>query len=154
MKELHREGLSPEEHKATELAWLKENVAAFWSTAYAGYCEGGRGAVVIDTTTEGMGEDTPFQYSLQALIEAQEDSTSQQLAELVAGFDPESQFVAVFIRPGVEELEFSMFQIGVGETLLQAMEARGGQSHLPEASGVTPAEAPKLEPPDLDTLMA
>ena len=57
---------------------------------------------MIDTTSTGLSEDTPFQYSRQEPIEEQADETSLQLAELVADYDPESQLVAVFIRPGTE----------------------------------------------------
>jgi len=155
MTEAYRAELSPEAQKAAESTWLKENIVAFWSTAYAGYYDGGRGAIVIDTTSTGLSEDTPFHYSRQDLVEEQADEISRQLAELVADYDPESQFVAVFIRPrATTHSEFSMFQMRLGEKLLQAIAAREGQSYSPEASGVTTAETPELEPPDLETLMA
>jgi len=109
---------------------------------------------VIDTTSTGLSEDTPFQYSRQEPIEEQADETSLQLAELVADYDPESQLVAVFIRPGTEtHYEFSMFQMGIGETLLQAIEARGGLCPPESDTSVTP-EIPELEPPSLETLIA
>ncbi len=123
MKEIQRGDLSAEEQKAKELAWLKENLTAFWSTAYGGYCDAGRGAIVINITPQGLGEDTLFHYSLQNIIEEQADETSLQLAGLVAEYDPETQFVAVFVRVDADSIEFSMFQIGAGEALLAAMKA-------------------------------
>lgn len=154
MKEIQREGLSPDAQNAAEATWLKENIAAFWSTAYAGYCEGGRGAIIIDTTAEGLGEDTPFAYARQVHIEPQADETSRQVARLVSRYEPESQFVAVFIRPGSDtHYEFSMFQIGISETLLQAVEARNGLHSSESSIPVTP-ETSELETPDLDTLIA
>ena len=77
MKEVHQDGLSSEAQKARELAWLREHLPAFWVTAYEGYQEEGRGAVVIDTTTEPLGEDTPFYYVPQARFEAQVTSPFQ-----------------------------------------------------------------------------
>ena len=131
MTEAYREEPSPEAQKTAEATWINENIAAVLSTAFAGYCEGGRGAVIIDTTSTGLSEDTPFQYSRQNNIVEQEDETSLQLADLVADYDPESQFVAVFMRPGTDtHYEFSMFQMGIGEKLLQAIEARGGAGGL------------------------
>ena len=123
MKEVHQGGLSSEAEKAKELAWLREHLAAFWVTAYEGYREQGKGAVVIDTTTEPLGEDTPFYYVPQARFEAQKDEVSHGLAKLISEYGPESQFVAVFIRPGDDELEFGMFQIRVGEKLVEAINA-------------------------------
>lgn len=121
MKELYQNGLSSEAEKTKELAWLKKHLSAFWVTAYEGYREQGRGAVVIDTTTEPLGEDTPFYYAPQARFEAQEDEVSLGLAKLISEYGPESQFVAVFIRPRDDELEFGMFQIRVGERLVEAI---------------------------------
>lgn len=105
MKEIHQAALSSEVEKARELAWLREHLAAFWVTAYEGHREKGRGAIVIDTTTEPLGEDTPFYYIPQARFEAQEDEVSLGLAKLITEYGPENQFVAAFIRPRDDELE-------------------------------------------------
>jgi len=123
MKEVYQDGLSSEAEKTRELAWLREHLAAFWVTAYEGHREQGRGAVVIDTTTEPLGEDTPFYYVPQARFEAQEDEVSLGLAKLISEYGPENQFAAVFIRPRDDELEFGMFQIRVGERLVEAVNA-------------------------------
>jgi len=121
MKEIYQDDLSSEGAKARELAWLREHLPAFWVTASEGYREQGRGAVVIDTTTEPLGEDTPFYYVPQIRFEAQEDEVSLGLTKLISEYGPEGQFVAVFIRPRDDELEFGMFQIRVGERLVEAV---------------------------------
>ena len=151
MKEVLQANLTPEAEKAQELGWLKEHIAVFWPTAYAGYYTEGRGAVVIDTTAEPLGENTPFYYVQQAQFEAQADAVSHRMATLIAEYEPEHQFIAVFIRPGVDEFEFSMFQLGMGEAVIEVTKlVSSNPSPLSEKSL---AEAP-LEPPDLDTLMA
>jgi hypothetical protein len=133
------------------LAWIRDNLAEFWTTAYTGYCNQGRGAVVIDTTTAPLGEDSQFQYTPQADIEVQADNVARQLAHLVADYDPHRQFIAVFIRPVEGELEFSMFQIRVAEALAEAAKTY----RLPVPSPVkTSSEVSRVEPPDLETLMA
>ena len=153
MKEIAGAGESPEAAKNGELTWIRDNLVAFWSTAYAGYYDEGRGAVVIDTTAEPLGEDTPFYYVQQSRFAEQEEDVSRQLADLVADYDPRQQFIAVFIRPRAEEREFSIFQIRVAEALADA--AR--EYHLLEvkvASVEKPAKEATVEPPDLETLMA
>lgn len=121
MKEVYQDGLSSEAEKAKELAWLREHISAFWVTAYEGHREQGRGAVVIDTTTKPLGEDAPFYYVPQARFESQEDEVLLGLVKLISEYGSENQFVAVFIRPGNDEFEFSMFQIGVTERLAEAV---------------------------------
>lgn len=135
-QEVPREVQSPEAEKAKELAWLKDNLPAFWATAYGGYEEAGRGAIVIDTTGEGLSEDTPFYYVPQADFASQEDEVSQQMAGLITEYDPDRQLVAVFIRPGEEEYEFSMFQVGITEeALIDAAHSAGATNNV-EHSGL------------------
>jgi hypothetical protein len=71
MRNPERQDLPPEEdpEKAAELAWLKENRHAFFSNVRDRYAEHGRGALVIDTTANPLGDETPFQYAAQARIE-------------------------------------------------------------------------------------
>ena len=102
---------------------MREHLAAFWVTAYEGHREQGRGAVVIDTTTEPLGEETPFYYVPQSRFQEQEDEVSLGMTKLISEYCPENQFVAAFIRPRADELEFSMFQIGVTARLVEAVNA-------------------------------
>jgi hypothetical protein len=155
MAQLEREGLPAGEdpQQAAELAWLKENIAAFWPLAYDGYCDRGRGTVVIDSIQEPLGEETPFYYAPQASIEAQQDEVSQQLLELIVTYSPDTQFVAVIIRQPEVEYEFSMYQIGVGEGLVEAVKAYDDPDYRPKPPSTEPEAEPKLEPPDLETLI-
>ena len=106
--------------KAAEFVWLKENRNAFFLYVRDQFAEQGRGALVIDTTAEPLGEETPFYYASQDKIAEQDDEVSRRLATFVGEYEPEVEFVAVFIRSGIE-LEFSMYQIRVGEGLAQAV---------------------------------
>jgi hypothetical protein len=135
MRNPEKQGLSPEEkpERAVEIALLKENRFAFFSYARDRYAEYGRGAVVIDASAEPLGEDTPFHYAHQARIEEQEDEVSLRLAALLSDYDPEAEFVAVFIRPGIE-FEFSMYQIRPGENPVQAVDAVNREKRLTRIS--------------------
>ena len=117
--------IEQDEITAAELAWLKENLSIFWPAAHAGFSEMGRGAIVIDGYSQPLGEETQFHYTSLAEFEEQEDKVSGRMAELVSEYDPEQQFVAVIIRqPDADaEYEFSMYQIGVEEGLVEAVNA-------------------------------
>lgn len=115
--------------KAVELAWLRENQDAFFSYVRDHYADQGRGALIIDFTTGFLDEKTPFHYARQKSIEEQEDEVSRRLATFVEEYEPGSEFVAVFIRQGIE-FEFSMYQIRVGEKSIQELAAANREQHL------------------------
>jgi hypothetical protein len=126
-----------------ELTWLMTNRFKFGTIARDHHREHGRGAMVIKAIGDEFSEETPFAYAPQARITSQEDEVSQQLARIVDTYDPEKQFVAVFVRPG-DEYTFSTYQIRVGENLEDRVEPgqRGEQTKNPDQ--------PR---PDLETLM-
>jgi len=115
--------LAEDPKKTAEIAWLREHRFAFFSIARDRHAEQGRGALVIDASTEPLGENTPFYYAPQAQIESQgqADEVSQRLTSLVSEYNPSKELVAVFIRPGLEQFGFSMYQIGGEESLIEAV---------------------------------
>jgi hypothetical protein len=100
---------------AAELAWLKAKQADFLKLAQEKYAEQGRGALVIrPIPDEPLGVETPITYAALARVATREDPASQRLAEFLETYDPESQLVAVFVRPG-EQFIYNIYQVGVGD---------------------------------------
>jgi hypothetical protein len=150
MKETQRQPSSAEAQETTrELAWLEENLTIFWPAAHFGYDQQGRGAIIIDATSEPLGDDTRFHYADQALIETGEDEASHRLVQLVSEYDPERQFLAVIIRP---DLQVSTYQMEVGEALIEAVKAHLDPDFRPPRTATETNEEPALVPPDLETL--
>jgi hypothetical protein len=101
---------------AAELTWLLEHRIDFFAFARDRHAEYGRGAIVIELETKALLDDeTAFQYAPQARIEQVGDEVSKKLADVVDAYDPLREFIAVFVhRPG-GQIEFRIYQIGVGE---------------------------------------
>lgn len=128
--------------RAQEMAWLKDKFAAYWTTAYGGYRERGRGALIIDTRTTPLGEETPFYYITQDIIDTQPDDTSQLLAGWLDEYAPEQQMVVVFVRPSEGGTRYSLFQLDLIELLAETAEAY----QLPDpCSQPSPANQPEQE---------
>ena len=126
MRKLEKESSPPTEDpkNAAEIDWLREHRFALFSIARDRHAKQGKGALVIDASAEPLGENTPFFYAPQAQIEgqAQADEVSRRLAGLVSEYDPRKELVAVFIRPGLEQFRFSLYQIGGEESLIEAVD--------------------------------
>lgn len=134
-----------------EIAWLKDNLAAFWTAAYEGYQERGRGALIIDTRTTPLGEETPFYYITQDIIDAQPNDASQLLASWLDDYEPGQQIVVVFVRPGQGDTRYSLFQLELIELLVETAEAY----QLPEpCSQPSPTNQPEQEPDAFDSYQA
>src|SRR5947208_8492001 len=85
------------EERERDLAWIKENMLLFREAAQSAFRQGGRGAIVVDTTSlpvEGMGH--PFGYYLQESIEGTGD---EDVKRMVAEYQPEREFVIVLLKP-------------------------------------------------------
>ncbi len=151
MKETQPEQSPGEENKnQAELVWLEENLTIFWPAAHFGYEQQGRGAIIIDASSVPLGDDTQFHYAEQAIIEAGEDEASHRLAQLVSEYDPERQFLTAIIKPN---MEVSTYQIGVGEELVEAINAHLDPGFRPKSVSAESETEATMEPPDLETLM-
>src|SRR5437762_10261571 len=81
------------EERQSDIAWIRENMLLFREAARTAFQGGGRGAIVVDTTSlpvEGMGH--PFGYYLQETIEGTND---EDVKRMVAEYEPEREFVIV-----------------------------------------------------------
>ncbi len=52
-----------------DMEWIQENISIFWPAATDAYVEQGRGAIVVDTTSQLIGLGHPFGYFNQAFVE-------------------------------------------------------------------------------------
>jgi hypothetical protein len=95
--------------RASDLAWIAENLHVFFPAARAGFEQVGRGAIVTDTTTlvkHERGESHPFAY-----VPSEEIYKGEWLdaIRMVREYDPSWEFVAVLLKQGRE----SAYRIGV-----------------------------------------
>ena len=81
-----------------DLAWLAENMAVFHLAATSALEELGRGAIVVDTTSQPVpGTGHPFGYVGQEEIERSGDEDTKRL---VREYDPTSQeLVVMLLKP-------------------------------------------------------
>jgi hypothetical protein len=85
------------EERQRDIAWIAENMHIFRTAAITAYRDGGRGAIVVDTTSlpvEGAGH--PFGYYLRATIEITGDD---DVKRMVREYQPEQEFVIVLLKP-------------------------------------------------------
>jgi hypothetical protein len=118
MPERHRRG-DPLRHipewakkeRASDMAWIQENLHVFVPAAQQGFADAGRGALVIDTTTlvrHEKGMSHPFVYLPEKAIEEQE--TFFDALRMVRAYDPSWEIVSVLLKP---QNRVSTYQIGV-----------------------------------------
>ncbi len=55
------------------MAWISENLHVFWPAATEAYVAQGRGAIIVDTTSQPTGEGHPFGYFPQSFVEEHDD---------------------------------------------------------------------------------
>lgn len=81
--------------RGEDLRWIGENLHVFWPAAQAAFAELGRGAIVVDTTSQPTGEGNPFGYYPQEMIEAKDD---EDIKRMVREYDPERDLVIVLLK--------------------------------------------------------
>jgi hypothetical protein len=109
-----RQGQIPEwarRERASDLAWIQENLHVLLPAAQQGFQDAGRGAVVIDTTIivqHEAGTSHPFLYlPEQALAEKK---TLVDALRMVRAYEPARELVTVLLKPHDRE---STYRIGV-----------------------------------------
>ena len=79
-----------------DLGWIAENLGVFSAIASVAFEDEGRGAIVVDTTSQSMpGAGHPFGYFLQEQIEEQGD---EDITRMVGEYDPTQEFVVVLLK--------------------------------------------------------
>ena len=81
-----------------DFGWISENMVAFrFVAALTAYAESGRGAVVVDTTSQPIaGGGHPYTYFPQEEIE---ESGDEDTKRLVRQYDPSTDFVVMLLKP-------------------------------------------------------
>ena len=97
--------MTPERRKIPEWAkrerlrdceWIGENLGSFWPLAKEVFKEVGRGAIVVDTTSQPTGEGNPYGYFSQEDLTKFEDEDTDRMLE---NYDPEKEFVILLLKP-------------------------------------------------------
>ena len=81
--------------RQNDLLWIQDNLHVFWPVATTGFAEGGRGAIVVDTTSRPTGEGNPYGYLLQAAFEHGDD---EDIKRMIGEYDPRRELVLVLIK--------------------------------------------------------
>ena len=130
--------------RQADVGWIAENLDVFRTVAATALEDAERGAIVVDTTLEPVpGAGNPFAYFSQDQVEERGDEDTQRM---VAEYDPTQEFVVVLLKSGSRT---STYRVGVVPPGAQEAVADGViPSHTSE-----PAAEPKLELPDVETLI-
>jgi hypothetical protein len=109
-----------------DLGWMRidyiraENLDAFSAIASLAFEDEGRGAIVVDVTSQPVpGAGHPFAYFSQETIEKQED---EEITRMVAEYDPAHEFVVVLLKP---QDRTSTYRVGIVPPGHQASVAPG-----------------------------
>ena len=83
--------------RGRDLEWIDENVEIFWAAATVALEESGRGAIVVDTTTQPVPDSGhPFDYLSQEQLEQDGDvDTKRMLSE----YDSSRELVLLLLKP-------------------------------------------------------
>jgi hypothetical protein len=137
--------------RQADLGWMRidciraENLDAFSAIASVAFENTGRGAIVVDTTSQAMpGAGHPFGYFFQDQIKELGDEDTNCM---VTGYEPAQEFVVVLLKP---QDCASTYRLGaVARQPQEAVASEGTPNHTSE-----PAAESELEPPDVETLIA
>jgi hypothetical protein len=131
--------------RQADLGWIAENLDVFSAIASVAFENTGRGAIVVDTTSQAMpGAGHPFGYFSQEQIEELGD---EDTSRMVTEYEPAQEFVVVLLKP---QDRASTYRLGaVARKPQEAVASEGTTNHTSE-----PAAEPDLKPPDVETLIA
>jgi hypothetical protein len=85
------------QERQRDFEWIDENVEIFWAAASAAFGEFGRGAVVVDMTTQPAADaGHPFGYLSQAELEQDGD---QDIKRMLLEYNPSRELVLLILKP-------------------------------------------------------
>jgi len=94
--------------RQADLGWIAENLDVFSAIASVAFENSGRGAIVVDTTSQAMpGAGHPFGYFSQEQIEELGD---EDTSHMVTEYEPTQEFVVVLLK---REDHVSTYRVGV-----------------------------------------
>ena len=134
--------------RQADLGWMRtdyvraENLDVFSTIASVVFENTGRGAIVVDTTSQAMhGAGHPFAYFNQETIEGQDD---EDIRRVVAEYDPTQEFVVVILKP---DNHTSTYRVGIVPP-----NRREAIAVIP-SHPIEPTSETRLRPPSIETLM-
>jgi hypothetical protein len=133
------------QERQADLGWIAENLDMFSAIASLAFEEEGRGAIVVDVTSQPVpGAGHPFGYFSQETIAEQDD---EDITRMVAEYDPAQEFVVVLLKSGDRASTYRVGAVLPGPQGAVASEGTPGYTGDPVAE-------PGLRPPDVETLIA
>ena len=128
-----------------DLGWIAENLDVFSAIASVAFENTGRGAIVVDTTSQAMpGAGHPFGYFSQDQIEELGDEDTNCM---VTEYEPAQEFVVVLLK---RDDHVSTYRVGIVPPESPAAAASEGPPNCNREA----AADPELESPDVETLIA
>jgi len=121
--------------RASDLAWIEQNLPGLWQAARAGYAAAGRGALIIDTTVviaEGGRAGNPIFYVSQAGVEEIGDKDALRM---VRQYDPSWELVVVLLKSGDRE---SVYRIGAPPEEPRKSPSRWRSTSIPNQKAAAP----------------
>jgi hypothetical protein len=80
-----------------DLEWIDENVEIFWMAATSAFELSGRGAIVVDTTTQPAPDaGHPFGYLSQEQLEQDGD---EDIKRMLLQYNPSQELVLLLLKP-------------------------------------------------------
>jgi hypothetical protein len=99
-----------ERERASDLAWIRENLHVLWPVARMGYENAGRGAVIVDTLTLVVHEAGIGNLMLYVTEGQVEEKGDKDALRLVRAYDPSWELVTILLKIDNRE---SVYQVGV-----------------------------------------
>jgi hypothetical protein len=84
-----------ERERWSDLAWISSQLPTFHMAATMAFEDLGRGAIVVDTTSNATGNDHPCAYFPEEAIQRYEDA---DINRLVTQYDPHDELVIVLLK--------------------------------------------------------
>ena len=78
-----------------ELDWIIHNLIVFAPAAASGHRQFGRGALIVDISTEHENETCPFAYFSQEEIATYED---ENIDTMIAAYDPLEELIIILLQ--------------------------------------------------------
>ena len=107
--------------QGADLAWIRANLHVLWPVAREAYDEAGRGAVVVDTSSNPAGSGHPFGYFSREMVE---EYGNEDTLHMVLAYNPSWEMVTGLLKTANRS---STYQVGVFPPDLGAW--RGSNGH-------------------------
>ena len=131
--------------RQADLDWINQNLEIFCTAAKLVHQDEGRGAIVVDTTSQPIPDvGNPFAYFPQELVDQHIGEDTQRM---VAEYDEDWELVLVLLK---SDDRTSTYRVGV--PTLRPHDP--GPGKVPQSKRAEPRSASRLKAPDTETLIS